>query len=68
MRGKTVNVFLALNPNEYLDSKYVFQDVSGVKKYALYPMRVRLSSDRQAKWACELIDLVLQKHLVKEEV
>ena len=68
MKGKTLNVYLALNPNEYIDTKYIFEDVSHVKKYALYPMRVRLSSDRQVKWTCELIDLVLQKYLVKEEV
>ncbi len=68
MKGKTLNVYLALNPNEYIDTKYIFEDVSHVKKYALYPMRVRLSSDRQVKWTCELIDLVMQKYLVKEEV
>lgn len=60
MRGKTVNVHLALNPADYLESKYVFQDVSEIKKYAAYPMRVRLTSDRQAKWTCELIDKLLE--------
>ena len=68
MKGKTLNVYLALNPNEYIDTKYIFEDVSHVKKYALYPMRVRLSSDRQVKWTCELIDKIMQGYLVKEEV
>ena len=68
MKGKTLNVYLALNPNDYLDSKYIFTDVSSVKKYALYPMRVRLTSDRQVRWTCELIDKIMQGYLVKEEV
>jgi predicted transport protein len=68
MKGKTLNVYLALNPNEYQNTKYIFQDVSHVKKYALYPMRVRLTSDRQVRWTCELIDKIMQGYLVKEEV
>ncbi len=66
MKGKTLNVYLALNPNEYQNTKYIFQDVSHVKKYALYPMRVRLTSDRQVRWTCELIDKIMQGYLVME--
>lgn len=68
MKGKTLNVYLALNPNDFINTKYIFEDVSSVKKYALYPMRVRLSSDRQVRWTCELIDKIMQGYLVKEEV
>lgn len=67
MKGKTINVYLALNPNDYIDTKYIFEDVSHVKKYALYPMRVRLSSDRQVKWTCELLDKIFQELLVGEK-
>lgn len=65
MKGKTLNVYLALNPQDYANTKYIFEDVSSVKKYASYPMRIRLSSDRQAKWTCELIDKIVQGYLVK---
>ena len=54
-RGKTLNAFIGLNPNDYTDTKYIFTDVSSVKKFASYPMRVKLSSDRQARWTTELI-------------
>ncbi|MBR2870590.1 MAG: hypothetical protein IKB98_04360 [Clostridia bacterium] len=66
MKGKTLNVYLALNPNDFVDTKYIFQDVSHVKKYALYPMRVKLTSDRQVRWTCELIDKIMQGYLVME--
>ncbi|MBO5713908.1 MAG: hypothetical protein J6R83_00590, partial [Clostridia bacterium] len=56
IRGKTLNAYLGLNPNEYLDTKYIFTDVSNVKAYANYPMRVKVTSDRQVKWVNELID------------
>ena len=66
MRGKTINVHLALSPSDYTESKYIFQDVSEIRKYALYPMRVRLTSDRQAKWTCELIDKVFEQYGIEK--
>ena len=66
MRGKTINVHLALSPSDYAESKYIFQDVSEIRKYALYPMRVRLTSDRQAKWTCELIDKVFEQYGIEK--
>lgn len=67
MKGKTLNVYLALNPLDFKDTKYIFQDVSHVKKYALYPMRVKLSSDRQARWTCELLEKIFQTFTVEEK-
>ena len=64
MKGKTLNVYLALKPSDFVDTKYIFQDVSHVKKYVYYPMRVKLTSDRQLKWSCELIDKIMQEYLV----
>lgn len=61
IKGKTLNAYLNLNPSEYKDTKYIFIDVSSVKKYANYPMRVKVSSDRQVKWVKELISQVLTK-------
>ena len=59
IRGKTLNVYLGLNPADYVDTKYRFVDKSDSKTYAKTPMQLKLTSDRQTKWAKELIaDLV----------
>ena len=59
IKGKTLNAYLALDPKAYEDTKYVFTDVSEVKKYASYSMRVKVSSARQVKWVKELIAKIL---------
>ncbi len=61
IKGKTLNAYLNLNPSEYEKSKYIFTDVSHVKKHAKYPMRVKVTSDRQVKWVKELISQVINK-------
>ena len=61
IKGKTLNVYLALKTNDYANSKYVFTDVSTTKKYANYPMRVRASSNRQVKWIKELVSHIVNK-------
>ena len=61
IKGKTLNAYLGLNPEDYQDTKYIFTNVSNVKKYANYPMRVKVSSNRQVKWVKELIQEILQK-------
>ncbi len=61
IKGKTLNAYINLNPSQYKDTKYIFTDVSNVKKYANYPMRVKVSSERQVKWVKELISQVLTK-------
>jgi len=54
-RGKTLNVALGLSPNDYKNSKYKFNDLSEKSKYTNYPMCLKLSSERQTRWTCELI-------------
>jgi len=54
-RGKTLCLALALNPADYADTKYVFDDISDVARFAATPMLVRLSSDRQLKYLRELL-------------
>ena len=63
IKGKTLNVYLALDPKEFLNTKYIYKDVSLVKKYVFYPMRVRITSERQVKWTCELIEKIMQGYL-----
>ena len=68
IRGKTLSAYLALDPKEYADSKYVFTDESESTAFENYPMRLRLSSDRQARWTKELVDAVAEKNgIAKKE-
>ncbi|MCM1289611.1 MAG: uL15 family ribosomal protein [Corallococcus sp.] len=55
-RGKTLCLAIALNPADYAESKYVFDDISEVARFANTPMLVRLSSDRQVKYLRELLE------------
>ena len=56
IKGKSIFVYIALNPQDLVDTKYIFTDASEIKKYANYPTCVKLTSKRQAKWVCELVD------------
>ena len=58
IKGKTLNAYLSLKPENFKDSKYIYTDVSAVTLYKNYPMRVKVSSERQARWVKELIDIL----------
>ena len=55
--GKTLCVFLALDPKAYADvyNKLRFRDVSGVRKYANTPMLMRVKSDLSLRRTLRLI-------------
>jgi len=59
--GKTLSLYLALDPSEFADTKYHFKDVSGVKKYQAVPMRLKIKSNRSVRWAKELIYVMSEK-------
>lgn len=61
VRGKTLNVFLGLPCKDYENSKYIFTDVSQSKRYKNYPMRLKLTSKRQTRWAIELLQQLFEK-------
>jgi len=64
IRGKTLNLFLSLNPDEFANTKYKYQNVAHRKAYKDFAMRIKLTSERQVKWSKELVDkLVEQKNL-----
>ena len=65
--GKTLSIYLALNPEDYKDTKYFFEDSSEVKKYEGTPFRMKIRSDRGVKWAIELIADMMAK-LGREKV
>ncbi len=54
IRGKSLNLYLALDPST-VDKKYHVLDVSHVRKYAAVPCRLRIKSARAVKYAKELI-------------
>ena len=55
MRGKTLCVAFALDPNEFANTKYYGIDVSDQKRYAQTPMMYRLTSMRRVDYARYLI-------------
>ena len=59
IRGKTICLYLALDPDGFEKSKY-FQERTDAKCFASVPMMVRVRSDRGLKRALELIDLLAQ--------
>ena len=59
--GKTLNVYLSLDPAELENSKYIYTDASEIKKYSDTPVRLKIRSDRACKWAKELIAVMMAK-------
>ncbi|MBQ9760967.1 MAG: hypothetical protein IJW16_06430 [Clostridia bacterium] len=66
-KTKTLYLYLALNPEELVDTKYGIVDMSSKKKYASVPVLMKIKGERKFKYALELIeklcgeDLALQK-------
>lgn len=55
-KGKKLCVALALNPDDYADTKYKGIDVSDKKRFAAVPMMLKLTSPRKADYAVYLIE------------
>lgn len=53
--GKTLTLYLALDPAQYEDTKYRYEDVSDRSTYTETPMKVRITSKRMVKYARELL-------------
>ncbi len=61
IRGKTLCLYLALDPNDYETSVYHHADVSDNKSMHGTPMMVKIKSPRGVKKAIRLIDEMLAK-------
>lgn len=61
IRGKTLVLYLALNPADYNAAKYHHTDSSEVKKYAETPFTLRIRSARAIKYGSQLIAELMQK-------
>lgn len=56
IKGKTLCLYLALNPADYADSKYKVEDASAISQFADTPLLYRLKSERRIKYAADLIE------------
>ena len=59
--GKTLRVYLALDPNEYPVTVYHQRNEGDKRKYELVPMMLRVRSPRSVKNAVKLIDELMEK-------
>ena len=59
--GKTLTLYLALDPDRYEDTKYRYEDVSDRSTYTETPMKIRITSKRMVKYAKELLADLAQK-------
>lgn len=58
--GGYLRLFMALDAKAYNADKYHHKDCSGMARYAKTPFMLKISSDRQEKYALELIDDLLK--------
>ena len=65
IRGKTICLYCALDPNEFDRAKY-FHEEALAKTFAAVPMLVRIRSDRGLKKALGLIDTVMEKFAINK--
>ncbi len=55
VRGKNLSLFLALDPKNYVDTKYIIDDKSEVAAYEKTPLLYRIKNDRRLNYSKELI-------------
>ena len=62
VKGRTLELYINLNPEEYNVNKYHFVNVSDKPKFADVPMLIKVRSDRALKYAIELIAEMMEKN------
>ena len=58
--GKKLVVAMALNPNDYVDSKYKFKDMSETKKFAETPFVMKVTSGLKVRHIKELLTTMFE--------
>lgn len=56
IKGKSLYVYLAVDPAEYATSRYGIKDVSSIKAYLHYPAKCKVTSNRKLKYLIEIIE------------
>ena len=64
--GKQVALYLALDPQDYADSKYKGKDVSEKASYKATPFLYKTKTERKTNWAVELIDKLAEKNYLQK--
>ena len=68
MRGKTLVVYLALNPDEFPETVYHQKFAGDTKMYEMTPMMVKVKTKAAVKKVTRLIDLCMERYgAVQEE-
>ena len=62
VKVKTLCLYLALDYEEFKDSKYFPTDESALAKFASTPMMVKIKSERGVKYAKELIAILAERY------
>lgn len=63
--GKTLRMYVALDPQEYEFTKYFQKDCSQIKTYEKTPMMIKIKSGRGVRRAIELIEEMAKKYELK---
>lgn len=61
LRGKTLWLYLALDPKEFVDTKYHGEDQSSSKRYEKTPYAVKIKSQRGLSYAKELVNVLMER-------
>ena len=62
-KTRTLYVYIAFSPEELVDTKYNFTDMSEKKKYAAVPVLLKVKGERKFKHAVELITKLCEEKL-----
>ena len=62
-KTRTLYVYIAYSPEELVDSKYNFTDMSAKKKYAAVPVLIKVKGERKFKHALELVTMLCEEKL-----
>lgn len=61
IRGKTLYLYLALNPEEYANTKFKIRDASSVSANSAVPTLFRIKNDRRCRYSKQLIAQLMEK-------
>jgi hypothetical protein len=61
IKGKTVYLYLALDPSSYSASKYGCINVKENSKYDKTPLLMKIRSDRAKRYSLELVDILMRE-------
>jgi len=62
IKGKTLLVYLNLDPKQYNENKYHFTDMSDKPKFDQVPLMMKVRSDRALRYTIELIEEVMKNN------